>query len=188
MWIGDIPKELQGLTLPERILIAKHYPAAYIIKLFPKKKGSRSWDQNQMHNGLKGNVSTYKLDPAQVATMVEGEVMPPPAKILSATIGITFIGPRGLPESTMPGMFRVWRQRIHRALEWLKQNNKLYADIVISADRLLDLPEDGIPKELMLMVKHSTDTDAVYREEDGYVPLDEENISMEEAGEFYPFF
>jgi len=67
-------------------------------------------------------------------------------------------------------------------LEWLKQNNKLYADIVISADRLLQLPEDGIPKELTLTVKHSTDSDAVYQEEDGYVPLDEDNTSMGEAG------
>jgi hypothetical protein len=141
-----------------------------------------------MHNGLKGNVSTYKLDPAQVAMMVEGEVMPPPAKLLSATIGITFVGPRGLPESTMPGMFRVRRQRIHRALEWLKQNNKLYADIVISAARLLELPVGGIPRELMLTAKHSTDSDTVYREEDGYVPLDEENTSMAEAGEFHPDF
>lgn len=182
LWIGDVPRELEDLTLPERVLIAKYYPAAYIIKLFPKKKGSHSWDQNQMHNGLKGNVSTYKLDPAQVAAMVEGEVMPPPAKLLSATIGITFVGPRGLPESTMPGMFRVRRRRVHRALEWLKQNNRLYADIVISADRLLQLPEDGIPKELMLTAKHSTDSDAVYQEEDGYVPLDEDNISMGETG------
>jgi len=186
MWIGDIPMELLDLTLPERILVAKYYPAAYIIKLFPKKKGSRSWDQNQMHNGLKGNVSTYKLDPAQVATMIEGNMMPPPAKILSATIGITFVGPRGLPESTMPGMFRVRRRSIHRALEWLKQNNKLYTDIVISEARLLELPVDGIPKELTSTAKHSTDSDAVYREEDGYVPVDEDNTSMAEAGEYHP--
>jgi len=63
LWIGDVPRELQDLTLPEWVLIAKYYPAAYIIKLFPKKKGFYSWDQNKMHNGLKGNVSTYKLDP-----------------------------------------------------------------------------------------------------------------------------
>ena len=77
----------------------------------------------------------------------------------------------------MPGMFWVQRQRIYRALEWLKQNNKLYADIVISAARLLELPVDGIPRELMLTAKHSTDSDAVYWEEDGYIPLDEENTT-----------
>ncbi|KAK0197841.1 hypothetical protein F5146DRAFT_919470, partial [Armillaria mellea] len=31
MWIGHIPAELEILTLPERILIARYFPAAYII-------------------------------------------------------------------------------------------------------------------------------------------------------------
>ncbi|KAF8256534.1 hypothetical protein EI94DRAFT_1793103 [Lactarius quietus] len=39
MWIGDVPLELKMLTLPERVLIARHFPAAYIVKLYPKKKG-----------------------------------------------------------------------------------------------------------------------------------------------------
>ena len=60
-----------------------------------------------MYTGLRGNVSTYRLDPRQVASMIDGRLFPPPAKILSATIGITFVGPKGLCESTMPAMFRV---------------------------------------------------------------------------------
>lgn len=37
MWIGDTPFELSVLTLVEQILIARNYPAAYIVKLYPKK-------------------------------------------------------------------------------------------------------------------------------------------------------
>jgi hypothetical protein len=44
LWIGRVPHELAYLTLPERMLIAKYFPAAYIIKLYPKKKGARKWD------------------------------------------------------------------------------------------------------------------------------------------------
>ena len=40
MWIGQIPHKLAYLTLPEQLLIAKYFPAAYIIKLYPKKKGA----------------------------------------------------------------------------------------------------------------------------------------------------
>ena len=191
LWIGEVPKALKDLTLPERILIAKYYPAAYIIKLFPKKRGSWAWDQNQMHRGLKGNVSTYRLDPAQVSSMIEGHLMPPPARILSATIGITFVGPRGLPESTMPAMFRVRRYRVHKALAWLKENNPLYADILISDAHLMELPKDGVPKELTLTAKHSTDSDAAYREQDGYVPLDLEDEVGKASGVYsssYYFF
>ena len=60
-----------------------------------------------MYSGLKGNVSTYQLDPRQVASMIIGRLFPPPAKFLSATIGITFVAPMGVRKSTMPAMFRV---------------------------------------------------------------------------------
>lgn len=89
MWIGRTPHELAYLTLPERILIAKFFPAAYVIKLFPKKKGTRFWDKSQMYSGLRGNVSTYQLDQAQIASMIDGTIMPQPAEVLAATIGIT---------------------------------------------------------------------------------------------------
>jgi len=59
MWIGDTPRELQNLTLPECILLAKYFPTAYIVKMFPKQKNAFTWDHSQMHSGLKGNVSTY---------------------------------------------------------------------------------------------------------------------------------
>ena len=38
MWIGATPHEFKYLTLPERLLIAKYFPATYIIKLYPKKR------------------------------------------------------------------------------------------------------------------------------------------------------
>lgn len=174
MWIGDVPRELKGLTLPERILIAKYYPAAYIIKLLPKKKGANKWDTMQMHNGLRGNVSTYKLDPKQVISMVDGINYPPTAKILSATIGVTFIGPKGLPEKTMPEMFRVRRRRVREALQWLKNNNPLYANIEISEENLLGLPEDGVPPEISLVAKYSSDIMSAEKEGAGYVPEDAE--------------
>lgn len=60
-----------------------------------------------MHNGLKGNVSTYKMDPAQMAMVIYDKVFLRPPSVLPATIAITFIGPKGLPESTMPDIFRI---------------------------------------------------------------------------------
>ncbi len=175
MWIGDVPQQLKNLTLPERLLIAKYFPSAYIVKLFPKHKNAFTWDRSQMHNGLRGNVSTYRLDPRQVASMIDGRLYPPPAKILSATIGVTFVGPKGHRDPTMPAMFRVRRWKVKEALIWLKANNPLYADIEISEERLLQLPEDGVPEELTMTAKYSTDTEAIDKEHDGYVPTDAAN-------------
>jgi len=55
---------------------------------------------------------------------------------------------------------------------WLKKNNPLYADIEISDERLEHLPEDAIPSELLHTVRYSSDIETVYREHDGYVPVD----------------
>ena len=173
MWIGDVPPQLQNLTLPERLLLAKYFPAAYVVKLFPKHKNSFNWDRSHMYSGLKGNVSTYRLDLRQVASMIDGRLFPPPAKILSATIGVTFVGPKGIRESTMPAMFRVRRWRVREALMWLKANNPLYSDIEISEERLSQLPEDGVPEEIFMTAKHSTDIESVEKEHGSYVPTDD---------------
>ncbi|KAF8806022.1 hypothetical protein BYT27DRAFT_7257442 [Phlegmacium glaucopus] len=173
LWIGQIPDELRFLTLPERILIAKYFPVAYIVKLYPKKAGACFWDNHQMYSGLKGNVSTYRLDQTQITSMIDGPIMPPAIKILAATIGITFVGPKNLSEKCMLNMFRVRRMRVRTALEWLKENNLLYSNIMISASRLASLPEDGIPIELMATAKHSTDVNMLYEEHNGYVPTQE---------------
>ena len=63
MWLGDVPAQLDNLTLPERlltVLLAKYFPSAYtsIVKLFPKHYNARSWDRSQIRSALIGNVST----------------------------------------------------------------------------------------------------------------------------------
>jgi hypothetical protein len=178
MWLGNVPLELRVLTLPEKILIARYFPAAYIVKLYPKKKGAHSWSASGMHSGLRGNVSTYKLNTDDIAHMTDTQIMPPVANILAATVGVTFVGPKNLPEKTMPGFLRVNRNRVRMALQWLKENNPIYRDIIISLDRLNGLPEDGIPHEIMSLVKHSNDMTLLASESEGYVP---EDVSMNEG-------
>lgn len=183
MWIGDIPLELKILTLPERILVARYFPAAYIVKFYPKKKGARMWAEGAgLHSGLQGNVSTYRLNTSDVANMTEdNRTMPPPSSILAATVGVTFVGPRNLPEKTLPGFLRVNRKRVRKALEWLKENNPLYADINICTERLNALPRNGVPTEISTLTRHLTDESLLADETDGYVP--EEVDGDQNAGE-----
>ena len=170
MWIGDVPLELSILTLPERILVARYFPAAYIVKLYPKRKGARYWARTSLHSGLRGNMSTYHLNTNDIVNMTDNQIMPPSSTILAATIGVTFVGPKKLPEKCMPGFLQVNRNRVREALLWLKKNNLLYRNIVISTDRLNELPVNGIPFEIMSVTKHSEDTSLLATESDGYVP------------------
>lgn len=141
IWIGNVPSVLRILSLPERLLVSRHLPAAYIVKLFPNAKGSRYWiNRNSVNSGLRGNVSTYQMDIQGIAGLIETILrclrMPPPVHLLSATIGITFIGPKKLPELTLPDYFIVRRKRVHDALIWLQENDTLYANISIDTKRL----------------------------------------------------
>jgi hypothetical protein len=76
LWLGDIPAELSMLTLPEHLLVARYYPAVYVVKLYPKKKGARYWDPVVLNSGLHGNVSTFRTNTQDVASMVEGNILP----------------------------------------------------------------------------------------------------------------
>lgn len=104
--------------------------------------------------------------------MVSDNVMPPSSAILAATVGVTFVGPKNLPQKTMPGFLHVNRARVRMALLWLNHNNPIYHDIVISESRLSELPEDGIPAEIWSLTKYSNDIGLLVKEMDGYVPED----------------
>lgn len=182
MWVGDVPLELKILMLPEWILIARYFPAAYIVKLYPKKKGSRFWANTKLHSGLRGNVSTYWLNTDDIIFMVGDNLLPASPSILAATIGVTFVGPKNVPQKTMPGFLRVNRNCVRDALAWLKKNNPLYHDIKICANRLNELPCDDVPPQIMSLVRHSDDADLVAAEHDGYVP---ENVDDHQGTSSY---
>jgi hypothetical protein len=177
MWIGQIPECLKTLTLVERLLIAKYFPTAYVVKLYPKQSSGGHRDSSQLYSGFKGCVSTYPLDPKLVQSMVDGNLLPAPPVILSATVAVTFVTPSGKHEFCFPKTLYARRNKIREALEWLKKNNPLYKDIIISEERLSMIPEDGVPIEIQSTAKHSTDIDSVIREHEGYVPSD----SVDEA-------
>ncbi|KAF7293576.1 ATP-dependent DNA helicase [Mycena indigotica] len=170
MWIGQVPSVLSVLNLPELLLVGLYFPVAFVVKLFPKKAGSDSWDIDTMKTGLRGNVSTYRLNPSLIEEMVTGNIMPRPIGILAATISVTFVGAKNVPLFVLPKMFEVQRRRVHDALVWLQANNPLYANIEISLERLSELPEQDVPEELTTTARYTEDESVIAREHGGYVP------------------
>ena len=84
MWIGDVPFQLAILSLPEKMLVAKYFPAAYIVKLSPKQNHASHWSSSGMNSGVQGNVAMYKLNIEDIKDIVDPKIMPPPARILSS--------------------------------------------------------------------------------------------------------
>lgn len=187
MWLGKVPMELQVLTLPECVLVAKCFPAAYVVKLFPKKKGAKTWSSLGCNTGMRGNVSTYCLNVEDIANLVNPMVMPPSPVLLAATIGITIVSPHNLPKRTMPGFLHIKQAQIRDALKWLKNNNPLWANIIISDDMLvLHSEEDCVPEEIKVMTKYSDNLEDVDRERSGYVVDDDDDDRDDDAENMVP--
>ncbi|KAF7318776.1 ATP-dependent DNA helicase [Mycena chlorophos] len=171
LWVGDVPFVLAILTLPERLLVALYFPAAYVVKLFPKKAGGKKWDKEKINSGLRGNISTYRLNTNDIADMLTGNLMPRPVSILASIITVAFVGARTC-RCYSCRTSSVRRQRVADALLWLKQNNPLYANVEVSPERLSQLPVGGIPEEIMLNARYSEEESILDKEHAGYVPVD----------------
>ncbi|KAK7035964.1 hypothetical protein R3P38DRAFT_2472382, partial [Favolaschia claudopus] len=76
MWIGPVPMQLEILELAERLLVALYFPSVYVVKLFPKSRRGSKNDNDEFYSGMRGNVSTYRLDQAAIANLVSGKALP----------------------------------------------------------------------------------------------------------------
>jgi hypothetical protein len=169
LWIGRVPWELDRLTLPEQLLIAHLYPRVYVFKLYPKFYFRQS-DRLTLQRGMRGNVSTYKLNTDDMTSMIKGNLMPRPPSILASIISVTFIGLGAIPDRGIHTIFRVRRYVVLQALQWLKKNNpKYYGAIEIDMDQINNLPEDDVPSEITSAIRQSYDLDVVEQENGGYV-------------------
>lgn len=170
LWIGEVPFELRILTLCERILVSRFFSAAYIIKLYPKSQGACGWPKEMLTSAVKGNVSSYFLNTEDIVGMIDPGFLPPRPAILTATIGVTFIGPQNIPLKFLPPYLRVRRKRVKDALEWLIRYNPLYLGQKLSPQHLELLPEDGVPPGVLHSMKWIDDVRVLDRENGGYIP------------------
>lgn len=105
--------------------------------------------------------------------------MPQPSIQLASVLAITYIGTKKLSKSWLKSTFRVQCHVVYKALAWLKENNEIYANVVISAEQLASLPEDNIPLEILAAIRHEEHAELVEWEGGGYVPT---NINAEVIG------
>jgi hypothetical protein len=171
MWIGPIPHELAVLTLPEELLISRHFPRCYIFKLYPKD--TRGANPSHLQRGMAGNVTLYNMNTDDVAKMIEGQFLPQPVASLASVLAVTYVGTRNLPKDWLKSTFRVRRDAVFNALTWSKAHNPLYVDIQISGAQLACLLEDGVPQEILSVVRHEASDDIATRESEGYVATDD---------------
>lgn len=172
LWIGEIPWQLRTLTMPEQLLIARIYPRVHVVKLFAKT--CRGIDPSQLQSALQGNVTSFEHNMSRIADMVNGRLMPQDPRVLGEVLSVTYVGVGPLPTSWLKNTFRVRRRHVAEALQWLQSHNpKYYGDIEITQARLLSLPEDDIPLEILSTIQHESSGDVAELESSSYSSLEE---------------
>ncbi|CAF3255409.1 unnamed protein product [Rotaria socialis] len=140
VWMGDIPKQLQGLTIPEQRLIALYRHNSWIVKLqLPFHSTSTA------QSALKGNCISFPQDVINIATTL-------PLELDDSCDSLKIIF------------------KIYDALQWLNQNNPLYRYITINQSTIDKLPDDDVPECLWATMEISNNTEAAESERSSYIP------------------
>ena len=123
---SSVPEELKGLTQIEEILIARALP---IMRIYIKLGGQR---------GFSGHCINLPQNVKELATS-----LPRYPKDLA----IIIVKVKGRENTFRDEIVR--KEKVSSALLWLINNNPHYYDLTINKHALNNLPENGIPGDLM---------------------------------------
>ena len=151
--LGDVPPELQGLTVVEESMIARCRAKICIIQLKAQENSVLPNAQRALH----GHIIIYPQKPDNLL-----HVLPPTINEACTPICVVFVGSRPpsqqwLREKAKPLIVR--QERVRTALLWLKEHNPLYRDVIVDEETLKDLPENDILPVHIQMVDDNTATD-----------------------------
>jgi hypothetical protein len=134
-----VPPELKDLTIVEEAMVSLCRAKCWIIQLHDDESDTGlPITQRAVH----GHIIIYPQKPTAIA-----KTLPPPISDVITPICVIFVGPKPpSPEwlKTKARPLIVRKEKVQRALNWLKSNNHLYADIPIDQKALEDLPSDDI--------------------------------------------
>ncbi|KAI0731011.1 hypothetical protein C8Q76DRAFT_588662, partial [Earliella scabrosa] len=141
-FLGDVPSELRELTFIEESIIAQCRAKCWVVHLREEKDSEDAPVTAQHQRGFKGHVIIY---PQRPETLVK--ILPASLEEILTPICVIFVGSspptkEWLKEKAKP--LAVRRERILRALLWLKENNPFYSDVNIDYEAIRRLPEDGL--------------------------------------------
>ncbi|PPQ97805.1 hypothetical protein CVT26_012849 [Gymnopilus dilepis] len=128
-WIGKVPEELQGLTFGEEMLIARVRHNRCVVRVASGRVK------------MCANVIMF-ANP----TPILYNVLPPPRSDLDEVLAFVYMGSSyPTQEDAVRTPLLVRRNKVARALEWLRLNHSDYFDLKISAENLMQYPEYGVP-------------------------------------------
>ncbi|TFK78573.1 hypothetical protein K466DRAFT_507092 [Polyporus arcularius HHB13444] len=130
LWIGEVPSELRDLSWTEKMLISRVKHNYCIVKVHVSGMSK-----------MKANVVSHSLRMAKIY-----QALPPSRDELDEVLAFMYIGPNVPTQKEFHRTsLLVRRNKVAKALEWLKLNHADYADLEISYKNLSGYPEDEPP-------------------------------------------
>ncbi|CAF4618095.1 unnamed protein product [Rotaria sp. Silwood1] len=160
MWLGDVPAELQDLTIPEEKLISLYRHNSCVIKLH-----SPFHSTTTAQTALKGNCITFLQNVPDIVNS-----LPLQLEDLYDTLKVIFIGAHSPERIQLKKVLTVRKKKIIKALQWLKKYNVLYQHIDINLKNIDALPEDNVPECIMSTMEQKLSDEEVSSERVGYIP------------------
>ena len=160
IWLGAVPPELQGLTIPEEKLISLYRHNSCIIKL-----QSPFHSATTAQTALKGNCITFLQNLSSVATN-----LPLALDDLCETLKVIFVGSQPPERLQLKRVLTVRKKKILEARQWLTKYNPLYRNININLTNIEKLPEDDVPESIMSTIEQKIVEEGTVSERTGYAP------------------
>ncbi|RHZ84359.1 hypothetical protein Glove_83g15 [Diversispora epigaea] len=133
MWIGTTLRCLQGLTIPEQLLISTGYLCINLIQITNRK---------HTHHKIKGHIITFTQELTSLSTIL-------PLPLYRLCIKVVFVGEERPSEKQLKKVLCVRKNKIITALEWLMDHNVLYKNVKLDKTALDSLPVNGVPTALL---------------------------------------
>ncbi|CAM4985043.1 unnamed protein product [Rotaria socialis] len=160
MWLGDVPTELQGLTIPEEKLISLYRHNSCVIK-----RHSPFHSTTTAQSALKGNCITFLQNIPNIVSS-----LPLRLDDLCEALKVIFVGARPPERIQLKKVLTVRKKKIIQALYWLKKHNLLYQNVDINLENIAQLPEDDVPEFLISTMEERIGDEEIPSERVGYIP------------------
>lgn len=139
MFLGEVPSELQDLTMIEEAMIAKCRAKSWVVQLQTINDSSCLPNSQR---GLKGHTIVYPQQPQGLI-----RILPPSVTDICTPVCVIFVGsqkPSNQWLKTKAKPLVVRREKVRKALEWLRCHNPLYSDVEIDYPTLETFPENDV--------------------------------------------
>ena len=160
VWMGDVPKQLQELTIPEQRLIALYQHNSCIVKLYSSFHATST-----AQSAFKDNCISFPHDVVNIVT-----ILPLELDELCDSLKIIFVGSRAPNRDQLKHILTVRKKKVLEALQWLSPNNPLYRCVQINQSAIHKLPDDDVPECFWKTMEISTNVEAAENERTSYIP------------------